>query len=353
MQTAEMETHNRILIVIHHLAVDGVSWRIVLEGLEYLLNGFMDGEDVSLGYKSNSYRQWYETLRKYGKEEKLLSQSKYWEKTIRNHSYLPTDKNYDGLIKIKDTVVYSNRLNEQSTGRLVQQVPRVYHTEINDILLSTLAKTICEWTKKDKIIIGLEGHGREEISEGIDISRTVGWFTSLYPVLLELKQTEWDDADGLVKSVKEQLRQIPDKGLGYGVLKYINEEEVLQKKDPWDILFNYLGQVDNVIRESKWFSGTGESAGSGRSEELIVTEKLSINSIIKGGELILNWTYSPKHYEEVTIQKLATAFINNLEWLISHCLEQQKLGVVYTPSDYGLGDEISYEELDQFLNERI
>ena len=152
--------------------------------------------------------------------------------------------------------------------------------------------------------------------------------------------------------MKEQLRQVPDKGLGYGVLKYINKEGSFQDAEPFEIVFNYLGQVDNVAKESKWFSGAEESAGEGRSEELIVTEKLFINSIISGGELRLTWLYSTRHFMEDKMKNLSAAYISNLESLIDHCLHQQKGGETYTPSDYGLGEEISFEELDQFLNER-
>ncbi len=212
--------------------------------------------------------------------------------------------------------------------------------------------TICKWSRIDKIIIGLEGHGREEIAENIDISRTVGWFTSLYPVLLEVKSLT-NNADDLIKSIKEQLRRIPDKGIGFGVLKYINKEETLQGNDPWEIVFNYLGQSDNTVKEMQWFAIAQEPTGSSRSETLFIREKLLVNCIVKEGKLHTNWSYSTKHFEPDTIESLASSYISGLETLIAHCLETEKTGVVYTPSDFGLGSEISYEELDQFLNEGL
>ena len=345
MKTPDKDNYNRLLIVIHHLAIDGISWRILMEDLEILLSGNND-----LGYKSNSYREWFENLEKYSQSSKLLSQRKYWQKITESYYPIATDKKFSGSVAMRDTLIYTNSLSAQLTTQLVQEVPAAYHTEINDILLCALAITLCDWNKQDKVVIGLEGHGREEVGEKIDISRTVGWFTSLYPLLLEVK-TRKKQADVLIKSVKEQLRQIPEKGLGYGILKYINKEESLQGGDPWEIIFNYLGQVDNVIKESKFFSAAGESAGSSRSGELEVREKLSVNSIIKKGELVVTWTYSNKHFNQETIERLSSDYISNLEWLISHCIDQQKIGVVHTPSDYGLGSEISFEELDQFLNE--
>jgi non-ribosomal peptide synthase protein (TIGR01720 family) len=252
---------------------------------------------------------------------------------------------------VKDIALYSHKLGAEHTRLLLQEVPRVYHTVINDLLLCAMAMTLCEWSGKDKIIIGLEGHGRDDIGKGIDTNRTVGWFTSLYPVLLETEAN--NRPDDWIKSVKEQMRKIPDMGLGYGVLKYLNKEESMQGKEPWDVIFNYLGQFDNVVRESEWLTSADESTGLGKSKEQIVNEKLTINCHVKDGELVLNWNYSTKHYKDETIRNLVADYISNLELLINHCIRQQSSGgVVYTPSDYGLGSDISYEELDRFLHEK-
>ena len=199
-----------------------------------------------------------------------------------------------------------------------------------------------------QVVIGLEGHGREAVSQGeIDSSRTVGWFTSLYPVELPCNT----HADKQIKGVKEGLRGIPDKGLGYGVLKYIDKVKELQGKDPWDILFNYLGQLDTAVSSGRWLSAAGEAGGKGISDEQAAMSKLSVNSYITGGELVVDWGYSSRHYDQDTIVKLAEDYINHLTKLIAHCIAQGKTGAVPTPSDYGLGAEISYQELDSFLVE--
>ncbi len=203
MKTSDKDNYNRLLIVIHHLAIDGISWRILMEDLEILLSGNND-----LGYKSNSYREWFESLEKYSRSSKLITQRKYWQKIAEGYYPIATDKIFSGSVAMKDTLIYTNSLSAQLTTQLVQEVPAAYHTEINDILLCALAITLCDWNKQDKVVIGLEGHGREEVGEKIDISRTVGWFTSLYPLLLEVK-TRKKQADVLIKSVKEQMRQIP------------------------------------------------------------------------------------------------------------------------------------------------
>ncbi len=352
MKTSGDDQQNRLLIVAHHLVVDGISWRILLEDLEQLLNDIIAGKHKGLGYKSSSYRQWFEALEKYGQSEKLLSQANYWQNIVTNTQRLVTDKEYEGVVKVKDTDNCSQRLGMDQTQKLLYDLQGAYNTDINDILLSALSLTFCNQDKTDKIIIGLEGHGREEIGDDIDISRTIGWFTSLYPVLMTLNRAKQGPGH-VIKSVKEQLRQLPGKGIGYGILKYINKDEALQGRDPWEVQFNYLGQVDNVVRESKWFAGAGESAGSTRSGELVLDEKMAINCIIRGGELVVNWTYSTKHFEENTIKKKLEDYISNLQVLIAHCAEVRKKGTAFTPSDYGLGSEISYEDLDEFLDEKV
>jgi amino acid adenylation domain-containing protein/non-ribosomal peptide synthase protein (TIGR01720 family) len=347
IQTPGSELNNRLFIVVHHLAIDGVSWRILLEDLELLLSAIKRKTRLELGAKSTSYRQWYTALENFGQSKALQTQLSYWEQIVKNYEALPSDKNYKGLIRIKDQATTSVALDEENTSLLLQEVPRVYHTEINDILLAALAGTISEWAKKSNVTIGLEGHGREDIATAIDTSRTVGWFTSIYPVLISL-QKNIGEGD-LIKSVKEQLRQIPGKGLGFGVLKYISHEPSLQGADPWDIVFNYLGQLDNVVNDSRWLSAANESTGTGRSKNQLVSEKISLNALVQGGKLQINCTYSTVHFEQSTIKRLLDLYQANLTKLIAHCLVQKKDGSVFTPSDYGLGEDISYEELDQFL----
>ena len=232
-----------------------------------------------------------------------------------------------------------------------QEIPKVYHTEINDLLLGALkAPALCEWLGKEPCgDHGLEGHGREAISAEIDSSRTAGWFTSLYPVVLKTAA----DAGTIIKGVKEEMRRVPDKGIGYGVLKYINKAEELQGRDPWDIIFNYLGQLDTAVRSGSWLALAKESGGAEANEGQVSGSKLSVNSSIYGGELVLDWSYSSMHYNRETIGKLADNYINQLIRLIAHCLEQGKSGSVYTPSDYGLGAEVTYQELDVFWKRHI
>ncbi|WP_262892893.1 non-ribosomal peptide synthetase [Puia dinghuensis] len=345
-RTPEWEEWNRLLVVIHHLVVDGVSWRILLGDLEELLTGLRKGEQVSLGVKGSSYREWYGALEGYSRSKRLLEQKGYWSKVMGSYRPLRLDREYAGMVRLREMGSHTVRLGVEQTRWLLQEVPRVYHTEVNDVLLSALLLAIGDWGGERRVVIGLEGHGREAIKGGVDTSRTVGWFTSVYPVLLER-----EEAVGLgevLKGVKEQLRGVPDKGLGYGVLKYMVRAEELQGETGWDIVFNYLGQVDNVVSGSRWIRGAGESGGRGMSERQEIREKVSVVGIVAEGELVVRWGYSRKHYDGENIERLSGLYAKKLQELIDHCRSRE--GQEHTPSDYGLGREISYKELDRFLD---
>ncbi|WP_425430497.1 non-ribosomal peptide synthase/polyketide synthase [Chitinophaga niastensis] len=344
--TPSYERYNRLLLVIHHLGVDGVSWRILLEDMQLLLQQAGASAADIPEHKTSSYRQWRQALEQYSQRKRLLKQKDYWQQVTQSYFPLRVDKPFTGKVTMADTGTYIIRLGSLQTGRLLKEAPLAYHTEINDILLSALALTLSEWNQQSDIVIGLEGHGREDIMPGIDTSRTIGWFSNMYPVLLQVKAgiTKGE----LLKSTKEQLRKITDKGIGYGVLKYINKADFLQGNDPWDVVFNYLGQSDNVVGGTGYLTGVSESPGTTISADFPMRDKLRINSIIQDGELVLQWGYSNKHYEPGTVQHLAETYLSHLEAIILHCINQSQ--PAFTPSDYGLGAEVSNEDLDRFLD---
>ncbi|MGY0034995.1 condensation domain-containing protein [Pedobacter sp. NJ-S-72] len=336
---------HQLLFIIHHLAVDGVSWRILSDDLELLLQHPGQPAATVLGPKTSSYRQWYTALAAYGNSRGLQRQQDYWEQTVNAYVPLKTDHKQEEPVRISDMDTAMVQLDSLATGKLLHEVSSVYHTEINDLLLSALALTLADWNKTSKVSIGLEGHGREEITEEIDTSRTVGWFTTIYPVLLETG----NEYGQLIKQVKETLRQIPDKGLGYGVLKYINQHQPLQANDPWDVQFNYLGQggagkLRGKLAHPKW-----ETFGSAIGDQTPVSQPLSVLGIIQDDKLALYWSYSNKHFNSESVEEMAAAYLKNLESLINHCTAQQQTNH-YTPADFGLAGSVSIEELDQFLD---
>ncbi|WP_106793798.1 non-ribosomal peptide synthetase [Aquimarina sp. Aq78] len=347
IKTPESEEKNRLFMVAHHMVIDGVSWRILLNDLDHIIPSLINHKKVQLGEKTSSYRQWSKHLREYTTNKAFFTQKSYWDTIISFYKALPVDKEFIGEKNGRDVNNYAITLDEVLTETLLKEVNQTYGTEINDILLSCLAMTISNWSGYDKIVIGLEGHGRENISKDIDVANTIGWFTNLYPV--SLPAIPGEPLENVIKSVKEELRNIPDKGIGYGALKYLHPEDEVRNAlsgDHWDIIFNYLGQFDNIVDQDSWFMMSSENVGNDVGDQMEFDNKLEVNGSIQSGKLILGWSYSALEYNPTTIETLADNYLSNLKKIILHCKTKEER--VVTPSDYGLGKEIGYEELDLF-----
>ncbi len=349
IKTPEKEAKDRLFIVAHHLVIDGISWRILLTDLARIVNNLNSGEPVDLGVKGNSYREWVLGLQEYTTKKIIASQVTYWSEIGNAYQPLITDKKAVVNKIYADILEYEMVLDVENTSLLLQDVHNTYGTDINDILLSCLALTISKWANHENVIIGLEGHGREEISEHIDVNSTIGWFTSLYPVCLSVKEKA--SLGEIVTSTKENLRRIPNKGIGYGILKYLHPSQEIKEQlstVKWDIIFNYLGQFDNVLDTDSWLSEADEFQGNEIGASTPFNHKLEINGSVTGGELKLVWSYSTQEYNSDTISELAKQYLQNLKELITHCKEKENR--IFTPSDYGLENDIKHEELDEFLN---
>ncbi|WP_299135878.1 non-ribosomal peptide synthetase [uncultured Tenacibaculum sp.] len=349
IKTPEGEEKNRLFMVGHHLVIDGVSWRILLSDLSRIVDGLEQGKTLNLGVKGNSYREWGLALQEYVTKKTIASQVGYWSKIHTSYKTLPVDKKTVAKNLYSDVVEYQMILDEENTSLLLQEINQAYGTTINDVLLGCLGLTISKWSNNEEVIIGIEGHGREEVSEGVDVNTTIGWFTTLYPVCLSMKK-EMSLGDVLT-STKENLRRIPNKGLGFGLLKYMHPSQEIRNRlsaVQWDIVFNYLGQLDNAIETNSWITEATEFQGNEIGGSTPFNNKLEINGGVKNGKLQLSWSYSSKEYDVETIVELANSYVSNLKDLIRHCKEKETR--VYTPSDYGLEKEIKHEELNKFLS---
>jgi thioester reductase-like protein/non-ribosomal peptide synthase protein (TIGR01720 family) len=320
---------SRLLILIHHLAVDGVSWRILLEDFQTAYEQVSRGEAIHLQPKTTSFKQWAERLQEYAQSAELQQEQDYWLAERRKPvARLPVD--YSGG---ENTVAAANTLsvslNQKETQALLQQVPKAYNTQINDVLLTALVQAFAEWTGERTLLVEQEGHGREDVFDDVDLSRTIGWFTTIFPVVLKLEEAS-HPSDAL-KAVKDQLRNIPNRGLGYGVLRYLSKDvEPLQFLIPQaEVLFNYLGQSDQVF-QSSLFAPAQESSGSTHSPRQSRRYLLDVNAIVAGGCLQVSLTYSKAIHRPATIESLAEAFMQVLRSLIMHCQSLSTGG--YTPS---------------------
>jgi len=319
----------RLLLVIHHLVVDGVSWRILLEDLQTACRQLLDNQPISLQAKASSVQTWSERLQQYVQSEALQQELGYWQKELAEVQENLLRDNPEGSLQNKFAQSITTHLDKVWTERLLKEAPVAYHTQINDLLLTALARVIARWTQQSSVLIQLEGHGREDLFEDIDLTRTVGWFTSMYPV--RLSSTE--SLDTSIQTIKEQLRVVPNKGIGFGVLRYLSDEIIQQQLRELPIpriTFNYLGQFDNSFdAEEGLFNPSGESSGIGRDPKAPLGNWLTINGQVYNGELNLNWTFSSEMYAEATIQKLADAYAAELRTLIEHCCKQENYAVNY------------------------
>ncbi|KAB8321062.1 non-ribosomal peptide synthetase [Tolypothrix campylonemoides VB511288] len=313
---------SRLLIVIHHLAVDGVSWRILLDDLQTAYQQLSRGEKIQLPPKTTSFKHWAEKLTVYARSDTPKKELTYWQGISRTQiSRLPVDYGF-GTNTVASACTVSVSLSPSETRALLQEVPKAYKTQINDILLTALVQVVGKWTGNNSVLLNLEGHGREDIFEDVDLSRTVGWFTTIFPVLLELKAT--DNLEDAIKSIKEQLRAIPNRGIGYGLLRYLSGDaeitSTLQALPQAEVSFNYLGQLDSGMQENSFFKLAPESVGSQQSKLGSRSHLLDINGLVVESQLQLDWTYSENFHKRATIESLAQDFAASLRSLIAHCL---------------------------------
>ena len=332
----------RLLIAIHHLVVDGVSWRVLLEDLQTVYRQLSEGQSVSLPAKTSALRDWASRLQAYAGSESLREELSVWEHRLAGPAVtLPVDRPH-GLLRNRDADTVSVRLDAERTRQLLQQAPSAYRTQVNDLLLTALARVLCRWSGHASALIQLEGHGRETLFDEIDLTRSVGWFTSAYPLRLTPQAGQGDS----IKAIKEQLRSVPHKGLGYGVLRYLADDLCKQSMAALptaDITFNYLGQFDQSFGADALFHPLDESAGLAHDPDAPLPNELSVDSQVYGGELVLRWTFSRERHDQHTVGELADAYLAELQSLIAHCLRDDAGGL--TPSDFPLA-HLTQPQLD-------
>jgi non-ribosomal peptide synthase protein (TIGR01720 family) len=338
----------RLLVVPHHLVMDGVSSRLLVDDLRTLLGGA--GEPAALPLKTTSYRRWAESLARRAAGGTHDGELEHWTAAARAAAApLPVDRpgGADDVAHQRSVPVW---LEEDETRELIQEVPRAYDTRINEVLLTCLAATLAEWTGSRRLLVDVESHGRGDVDEGLDVSRTVGWFTAFFPVLLEVDAGA--DLGVTLKAVKEQLRAVPRDGIGHGVLRWLHPHPEVRRKladlPAAEIIFNYLGQFDQGGGEDPLFALLRESAGPARDPRGARAHRMAINGRVLGGRLVLEWTYSKGRHRRETVEALAAAFLDRLRALVEHCRAAAAGG--YTPADFPLA-AVGQEELDRALSE--
>lgn len=331
-----------LLIVIHHLAVDGVSWRILFEDLQDGYEQAARGEAVKLPQKTDSYRAWVEGITQFANSLAAEQERSYWAE-VEGDGFVPLPKDkVDGALLIKDSEAVTVRWSPEETEQFLKEANRTYNTEVNDLLLTALGMAVHEWTGIERVGILLEGHGREPVVPELDITRTIGWFTSQYPVALEMGGEL--EIGARIKHVKEGLRRIPNKGVGYGILKYLSDgSDISSFSAEPEITFNYLGQFDQDLAGGM-MEVSPYSVGPEVSEQMVQHQALNINGLIAEGQLQLSVSYNRHQLDGESVAKFVGILKNRLSEVIGHCVSKERTEL--TPSDVLLKD-ISLEKIEE------
>ena len=314
---------DRLLWIVHHLIIDGVSWRILLEDLEQALDQIERGEAVVLQFKTTSFQRWSECLAEYANTSELAEEARFWSHLAEaDIAELPIDHPGGDNLESSARRVRTS-LSQDLTRSLLSEVPRAYNTQINDVLLTALSRAFVNWMGGHSVLFTLEGHGRQEIPAQVDLSRTVGWFTSDYPVLLKSDSGEFDPGASL-QATKQQLKAIPSQGFSYGLGRYLSEDEGLRHSladlPVPAVGFNYLGQFDQLFGKDARFGYCDESVGPALGPDGKRIFVLEVYGRVSEGRLQFEFEYSESLHEPSTIEALADDFSDSLEQIIRHCL---------------------------------
>ncbi|MBJ8347536.1 amino acid adenylation domain-containing protein [Antrihabitans sp. YC2-6] len=346
----------RLVVVAHHLVVDGVSWRILIPDFIAAWGQLSHGQNVALPAVGTSMRRWAHALVERAVAPDLVAQLPFWRATLAGADPALGDRPFDPAIDLAIAVEkIAVSIPADVTEQLLTTVPKLFHGGVNDGLLAALALAVSRWRRdrgiaESSTLLSLEGHGREEgLVPGADLARTVGWFTSIFPVRLDLAGIDLDDAfasgpaaGAAVKAVKEQLAAVPERGVGYGLLRYLNPDTAteLGAMAGGQITFNYLGRIsaDDVpagFADIGWIPAgdLGDLSGTPDPDMPAMTA-LDINAIVVGGQLSANFGFPTTLLERADVNELAEHWIAALRALVDHVAQPGAGGL--TPSDLPL-----------------
>ena len=341
----------RLLLTIHHLAVDGVSWRILVPELAAAWEALAHALVPAPAARGTSFRRWAHRLASHAQDEGRLAELSLWSAMLREPSLSLIDGALDPVRDVSGTAGHLTlTLPAELTTALLTRVPAAFHGGINDVLLTGLAVAIADWCRRRgrgssaAVLLDLEGHGREEVFADVELSRTVGWFTSLFPLRLDLGGLDLEEAlaggaalGRALKLIKEQLRALPDNGLGYGVLRYLNAQTSAQLASlaTPQIGFNYLGRFA-AAAGTDW--GPAPEAVRLGGGALPLAHCLEVNAVTlddaEGPKLTAHWSWAPALVTEAAVRDLAEHWFRVLGALVGHAAAPGAGG--RTPSDLPL-----------------
>ncbi|RKH35462.1 amino acid adenylation domain-containing protein [Corallococcus praedator] len=306
---------DRLLLVVHHLAVDGVSLRPLLEDLEAAYTRLERGEPVVLPAKTTSFKSWAERLMQHADSQALGRELPLW-KAASDVPALPVD-----LPGGEDTpgseALVTVTLGAEESKALLGEVPTAYRARVDEVLLAAVARAVANWAGGRKVRLELEGHGREALFGDVDLSRTVGWFTSTFPLEVELPEGG-SPGDGL-RALRDARRRLPANGIGHGLLRHLRQDTVqtLRSSPHAEVGFNYLGQLDAAARGSERFVLTEEPSGPWHGPGGRRPHRLEVNAVVSEGRLKVSWAFSTSVHHRATIEAVAGDFVASLRELMA------------------------------------
>jgi len=333
----------RILIVIHHLVVDGVSWRILLDDLQTVYRQLARGEAAVLPPRTSSAQQWSGRLQTLARNEAENLEKAYWLEVVDARvPPLPVEFPEGSVLEGKAASVWV-RLNTEDTDFLLREAAAPYRTDVNALLLTALALTLSAWNRTQAVRIDVEGHGRvDELFEDMDLSRSVGWFTAVYPGLFELPPDAGPRE--AILAVKTQRLRIPRHGIGFGLHRYLADAAGLDCAGATSaVLFNYLGRFDGLFGGDALFDAEIEPVGVCRDPDGPRAYEWEVNALVQQGCLVFEWRYGLERYRESTVQAVAERCVAVLRDLLEHCRLPEAGGL--TPGDFPLAN-LSQAELN-------
>ena len=338
---------NLLLIVVHHLAVDVVSWSILLNEIETAYRQLSAKQSVQLPARTSSFKDWAQRLNQHAQTPELRRELAFWTReSQRRVRRIPLD--FTGGENTEASArKFSVSLSRNETKDVLQEVPKVAGTMINDLLLAALALAFSSWTRSPALLIDLENHGREELFDDIDLARTVGWFTCIFPLLLDLEGTSGPRE--ALQAIKKQVRQIPNGGIGYGLLRYLHEDQQLKALPRAQISFNYVGRFSQSYSESSLFVAAREFAAPSHSPRGVRPYLIEVNGGIDAqGRLEMVFTYSENLHRRSSIERFGEGFVRSLLDIV----EQTLLPTAprSNPSGFLVGD-LSQVDLEKLIAE--
>jgi amino acid adenylation domain-containing protein/non-ribosomal peptide synthase protein (TIGR01720 family) len=348
------EKPSLLLLVVHHMAIDGVSWRILIEDLQTACMQRLQSRQVALPQKTTSYREWAIRLKDHAQTPEVERELDYWADAMPGSTVVRRD-NPAGLNARSSAKTISFGFDVEETQALLKTFSQQYHFSVEELLLASLVQALEPLSNGNPLPINLESHGREALFEDCDLTRTVGWFTSLYPVTFDLRGVS--NPFEAARFVRNTLEELPNRGINYGLLRYLSDNREVRRKisrlPAAEISFNYLGQFDQTFGHESLFRPVEHGAPWNPVQEGIRAHLLDVGAIMIGGQLQLEITYSQEIHYSSTIEQLLERMADNLRTFIRlvHAEVRRELPIPDLLSDLEFGEPKSdIAEIKQVLS---